>query len=638
MTDTIRVLHVDDDPDFMAVTRDLLEHEDQRFEVVTDTSARDGLARLADEPVDCVVSDYEMPGMDGLEFLEAVRADRPDLPFVLFTGKGSEEIASAAISSGVTDYLQKDPSTDQYAVLGNRIANAVISYRRDRQLEAEQRRFSTLFEKLTQPAVEVEYDGMEPVVKRVNEAFEDVFGYDEATMAGDSLDDHIVPDGREPGAIDINRRVRAGEGLFSREVTRQTATGPRDFLLYNAAYDDGSGGFAIYTDITDRRARERKLERLQERTQALMATNTVKETAQVAVEIAHEVLDAELSGFHRLTDDDRRFELLTVTDPLCEEFESLPSYERDAESNPAAAVVWEVYERGEPRFLDDIREHDRLAGNTPAGSAIIYPIHDHGVFIVSATEPAAFDETDKALMDVLVSTLTAALQRVEREVLLRERERELARQNDRLEEFASVVSHDLRNPLNVAIGQLELVRAERESEHLDAVAQAHDRMGKLIDDTLTLARHGETVADVESASLRELAEGCWQTVGTADATLAVETDTTIRADRSRVRQLVENLFRNAIDHGGPTVQVTVGDLDDSTGFYVADDGPGIPPAERDRVFESGYSTRDDGTGFGLAIVEEIAEAHGWTVRATDAADGGARFEVTDVDSNETSVN
>jgi len=210
----------------------------------------------------------------------------------------------------------------------------------------------------------------------------------------------------------------------------------------------------------------------------------------------------------------------------------------------------------------------------------------------------------------------------------REREEELQRQNERLERFASVVSHDLRNPLNMIEGRLELASAECDSEELIKAETALDRCQTLVDDLLTLAREGQSVAETEAVSLGEIAERCWATVDTADATLTIDTDRTVVADRSRLRQLLENLIRNSIEHGGPDVTVEVGDLED--GFYVADDGPGVPAADREQVFESAYSTHRDNTGFGLAIVSEIAEAHGWDVTVTESAAGGARFEITGV--------
>jgi signal transduction histidine kinase len=217
---------------------------------------------------------------------------------------------------------------------------------------------------------------------------------------------------------------------------------------------------------------------------------------------------------------------------------------------------------------------------------------------------------------------------------------ELQRERDRLDEFASLASHDLRNPLNVAKGRTELARAEVDSEHLDAVASALDRMEQLITDLLTLARQGKTVGDREPVRIDALAARCWKNVETDGATINVETEATLRGDQSRTTTLFENLFRNAIEHGsktsgtsdaersGPTV--VVGELDDSNGFYVEDDGPGMTAAERERAFESGYTTNENGTGFGLAIVKQIVEAHGWTITATESASGGARFEIAGV--------
>lgn len=208
--------------------------------------------------------------------------------------------------------------------------------------------------------------------------------------------------------------------------------------------------------------------------------------------------------------------------------------------------------------------------------------------------------------------------------------RELERQNERLDQFADMISHDLRNPLNVADGHLELARQDHDSDHLATVATALDRMEALIEDVLTLARQGQPIDEPELVDLRSIVNQCWDVVETADADLVVDDDLKFLADPERLQQLLENLVRNAIEHGGSTITIRVGTLGGDDGFFIADDGPGIPPDERGQVFESGYSTADDGTGFGLAIVMEIVDAHGWKINVTDADEGGARFEVTGV--------
>jgi len=138
----ICLLHVDDDRDFLEMAAAFLEREPHPLDVASVTCAGDALDRLATDDVDCVVSDYDMPDRDGLALLDAVRDRDPDLPFILFTGKGSEEIASEAISRGVTDYLQKGSETEQFTVLSNRVVNAVRSYRSRRALEHRENRLA----------------------------------------------------------------------------------------------------------------------------------------------------------------------------------------------------------------------------------------------------------------------------------------------------------------------------------------------------------------------------------------------------------------------------------------------------------------------------------------------------------------
>ncbi|WP_256418618.1 sensor histidine kinase [Halorubrum laminariae] len=275
-----------------------------------------------------------------------------------------------------------------------------------------------------------------------------------------------------------------------------------------------------------------------------------------------------------------------------------------------------------------------------------------------------------------------------------ERNRQLERQRERLEEFASVVSHDLRNPLSVAVGNIELAtefEGDASAERLDRALDALDWMDDLISDLLALAREGRSVEEPTPEDLAVIVDEAWRTVGaTADARLVVEAPLPrIECDRRRLRQALENLFRNAIEHGtdgdagdtfgdrdgygaagdrsdrvppgtftsgadgdapiaadesdldpasdpesvaesaaDPTIRVFVGRLD--RGFYVADDGDGIDPSDRESVFEPGHTTAEGGTGFGLAIVDRIAGAHEWEVSLTESRTGGARFEFDDV--------
>jgi signal transduction histidine kinase len=267
------------------------------------------------------------------------------------------------------------------------------------------------------------------------------------------------------------------------------------------------------------------------------------------------------------------------------------------------------------------------------------PVGDVGTVQALASEPGAFGDDDREVMELLTTHIETAIQRADAEADLRT-------ERDRLEQFANTVSHDLRNPLNVAQGRIELLRQDAPAEHVEPIDRSLSRMEDIVTNILKLAREGETAEDADAVDLGLCVGDAWAIVDTGSAAIEHPDDLgTVAADDSRLRQLLENLFRNAIEHcsadprsGGladgdgetptdPAVTVRVGRLDDREGFYVADDGPGIPPAERGSVFEQGYTSREEGTGLGLTIVERIADAHGWTVVVTESAAGGARFEI-----------
>ena len=209
-------------------------------------------------------------------------------------------------------------------------------------------------------------------------------------------------------------------------------------------------------------------------------------------------------------------------------------------------------------------------------------------------------------------------------------ERQLQRQKEQLDEFASVVSHDLRNPLGVAQGRAELLADDCDSDHLPPIVRSLDRMEEIIADTLTLARQGQVVSDQEPIELVNLVGKCWKNVQSDEATIEIEDNVVITGDPGRLQHIFENLFRNAIEHGGADVTIRVGQLD-AHGIYVEDTGSGIPEDLRGAVFDAGHTSATGGTGFGLTIVKRIAEAHGWQVKIVEGADGGARFEFTGVD-------
>jgi PAS domain S-box-containing protein len=774
MAQPIRVLHVEDDQEFAELASTVLQQETELV-VETAPDAAAALTRLAEADFDAVVSDYEMPGQDGLELLAAVREDDPNLPFILYTGRGSEELASEAVSAGVTDYLQKGAGTGQFDVLVNRVRNAVEQYRsrralertetvleaagdavyslnldgelitvneavvewtgysRDRLLgshaslvldeddvergrqavrellagEREVEQFEGTLHTADGEAVPVEarvtlleedgtvlgstgvlrdiatrkerereleryeaiFEGLEDAVYVLNEDETLIYVNDSyAALKGANKDQLVgsdVTEWADPDTVDRVRQVReevcAGQRSAGtvEKVVRTTGgeTIPAELRITNVTREDGrTERVGVIRDITDRKEYERRLAALNETAGELLAAGSREAVAETAVETAREVLGLDANAIHLYDGEREALVPVAMTDAGRELVGEPPAFTGEG------SIAWRVYRDGEALAVDDVHEDsDVYNPDSPVRGELFLPVGDHGILIAGSPDRETFDQRDVVLGEILAGNVVTALEQLERTAQLRKRERELTRQNERLADFAGVVSHDLRNPLNVAQARVELAGEEVDSDHLEAAVDALDRSQVLIDDLLALAREGESAYDPVVLDLADLVADCWSTVETGDAALRVETDRSVRADESRLRQLFENLLRNAVEHGstssrpeapedavdhavtssppeaddavkhaGPDVTVTVGDLPD--GFYLEDDGPGIPEGERTEVFDPGYSTSRAGTGFGLPIVDEIAEAHGWSVRATEGSEGGARFEVTGVES------
>ncbi|WP_435332657.1 PAS domain-containing protein [Haloarchaeobius sp. TZWWS8] len=401
-------------------------------------------------------------------------------------------------------------------------------------------------------------------------------------------------------------------------------------------------------DVTERKRHEETLQLLHDAALRLVDAESPEEVAEITVVSGEEILGFPSPTVWFVREDGSGLELAAGTDEhrrrLAESGEPNPVH-------PRGGWLWSLFESGKT-IVSEAVDSDTLSNDMPVQATVIAPIGHHGVLSCGVLDPYEFSEQEVNLANILARSAATALDELERQ-------EELERQNERLDEFASVVSHDLRNPLTVATLRTELAREEHDGEHLEAIEGALERMMALIEDILTLARRGQTIDETVPVSLASLATEAWDSLETPAGRLELVDDVQFEADPSRVTQILENLFRNALVHGsrGETggyerrcrnadsasdacVTVRVGPLGttdeggsvvDPIGFFVEDDGPGIDPEHRSQVFESGFTTTENGTGFGLAIVQRIAEAHGWHCRVTEGSEGGARFEFVGIE-------
>ncbi len=413
------------------------------------------------------------------------------------------------------------------------------------------------------------------------------------------------------GETRIAETVHRYEGAA---VDVQTVTTRVDF-------DGKQYNLGTIQDISVRKQHETQLSQLHEVTGALIAAESPREIAEMTVNTAEEILGYDRNIIRGVTESGR-LEPMAATDEAKAHNDTDRSYRIDDDS-PAARA----YRAGKPILIDDAAEIDDEHDRGPAGSVMYLPIGEYAVLSIANDAVASFDCTDVDLASILASTAETALRRLENE-------RDLERQNERLEAFVDVLSHDIPNHLNVASARLELAREQGELSHLDYISTAHDRIEALISDMRMLVDHGKQIESTEWLRFRDELQLCWANCidDTDAATLEIDSEGYLRADKSRFRQLLENLLWNAFEHAGENPTVRVGLLED--GFFIEDDGPGIPESEREKVLSPGFTTAGesgDHFGFGLAIVREIARAHDWEIIITSAKKGGARFEFAGVE-------
>mgnify|MGYP006280408271 CR=1 FL=1 len=566
---------------------------------------------VTDAGPDCVVVTGEAPGGAWRRSADTVRAVEPTLPVVLVTPDGSERLAAAAVEADVAAYVnfaaESNPSGRLRAAVEAAVDSDSGASPARNGSGAEHARvghYRTLVETAGDPMYVLDADGN---LQMYNEAMAERVGYEDTDLVGESVEQFTTPDSVATADAAIERLLANGGGTHETvEIDLLTAADERvpcEVSLAPVRDDDGAfaGSVGVVRDITDRRARVRELERYKRIFETVPDVIFVFD-AEGIVETTNERA-SDVFGIDRADLIGRSY-----TDLL------------DADVVGREAV--DRYLETVARLLDsdtDAPGRFEVTLTTPDGRERTYEVH-----VTLRSIDGEFRGTVGVMRDITDRT---------------RRQAELERQNERLERFASVVSHDLRNPLEVARGRLELARERGDDRHLDHVDGAIDRMETIVDDLLALARQGTAVQDTQLVRLDRIAQSAWEVVDTGEATLTVASDCTVRADGSRLQQLFENCFRNSVEHGGhdatsSPVSVRVGLLADDGrpgGFYVEDDGPGIPADQREHLFEYGTAGSDGGMGLGLAIVKDIVDAHDWRIRVADGTAGtGARFEITGV--------
>jgi len=606
-----------------------LRQQDAAVTVESVSGTGDLPATVDGEPPGVVVV-LEADDVDGIAELEAALDAVDGVPVVAFAIDPATDFVERALAAGAKDVICVGPDPDVSE------SNPVLAARRIRHAAGLAEPFQTPRELLDSllgylPHQIFIKDDKGRIADASRVAAEE-YGFTRERLVGLTDFELLPPDLAEELYEEEQAIMATGEPLVN-HVEHYVDEEGRDRWVSTtkaARYDEDGDPVGIIgstRDVTEEKRKEEMINALHEASRGLMQAETKADVSEVSTAIAEDIPalpEVQIALYDGIEEALR---------PIAGGDEGVRLFEAHEQQFELA------YDTGRPRFVgtDEAAAADEDAVEDPVTAVV--PLGDHGA-LGSTVSSGTFDEFVVDMVRILAANVAAALDRAERE-------RELARQNERLEEFTSIVSHDLRSPLSVALGYVEVAQETGDLSHLSEVESALRRMDAMTEDLLTLARNGQVVGETAAVPLSDAARAAWSHVETDGATLSVDTDVTVEADRGRLVEILENLFRNSIDHVGTRVTVRVGGLgggkrnaddgsrasDDGggTGFFVADDGPGIEDNEKEEVFTPGYTTADDGTGFGLHIVSTLADAHGWDVRLVDAAGGGARFEFDGVE-------
>lgn len=607
MADDPVVLVVDVDREVATRTARTLDGDGYETTVVAGSDVDTGsLDAGLDERPACVVTEVEVGEFPGLEFAAAIRDRDARVGLVIHTDSGDETLASRALSLGVDEYVPKDASDERFvAAVGRAVADQQSGGDDDHLLDA-------IVAATPDGTILTDRDGR---VRRVDERAATLLETDRDRLEGRRLTD-AVP------SFEADESSAVTESEVSTDGVADLVT---DELFHDVSVDRRSVTDARVTIVGPDRTRHLSVSgrplhgppleggaafTLRDRTASVSRLRRLERYRTIVESVGDMVYRLDREG--RVEVANRTFARYfgqTVEEIVGTDVADLlpdPAYEAGAQLI-RDLVADDELDRGRYEFRMDATDgSERHLENNLA--VIVEDGHYRGsVGIIR-------DVTDRV-----------------------NQERRLERQNDRLEEFASIVGHDLRNPLNVIDGRLELLRETDDESHIDHMESAIDRIDELLSDLLRLAQEGKAVDDVRPVSIDGVAVEAWRSVETTGGRLVLaENLGTVEADRGRLRQAFENLFRNAIDHGidggvdpeasdEALLTVTVEPL--GNGFAVRDDGAGIDADAANDVFTRGFTTCPDGTGFGLSIVERIVDAHGWQIYVDTDYEDGARFVV-----------
>ncbi len=589
----IRILHVDDDPCFLEVTQQSLTMENH-FDIDIVTSVDDALKKMKNQTYDAIVSDYELPQKNGLEFLKSIREQENEIPFILFTGKGREEVIIKALNLGADRYINKHgPPEVVYCELADAIIKTVERKKSRQNLKTSAENYRLLFESIDEGFCILEKinktsESLDFLFIQANKAFETQSGVHD--VLGKTIRE-VVPSEPDEWVETYDTILRTGKAI---RFELDLFTKGHWLELYAFKVEDETNNHIalLFKDISERKKSEEKLKNSEKK---------YRELSESLPEIVFETDNAKKITFMNK----RGLEILGYS-------------------------MNELMERRLTDFVIPRTNNQKLEQELNRNNQEETTVEKYKVLNKEGTSFPAIMFTDQTPQQENKSGLRGVI--INMSETVKEQEK-LTLLNEKLRVEGSLVRHDARNKLAIIEGNLHLAKKKLSEEsatysYLKNIESSLNSIETIFDFAATYERIGlEKLLPIKVESVIKQAVSLF--ADTPKVRIVNECQgLTVLAD-SLLSVVFYNLIDNSIKHGQKTgnIRIYYRENDGNLKLFYEDDGIGILAAIRPKLFAESIST-GKGSGYGLFLIKKVTEFYGWKIEETSKTGQGAQFTIT----------